>query len=222
MSSFWLLQPRALARLARRAPDTKFEPIICPLCDGHRRGGKRIGELSIIVHPAGVQDFTFGWSSNILVLQRTLDLFQKYRVTGYEAMPARVSYSKKTEATPPDLFELIVTGWGGWAAPAAGVTLAELCRGCAHKVYAIAEPSRLIDATAWDGSDLFIVWPLPGYRFVGDRLASILRQEKVSGVKLLPASELPTQRGAHVSPSTLAMSMPEKRARELGQRFGIS
>jgi hypothetical protein len=113
-------------------------------------------------------------------------------------------------------------GWGGWAAPAAGLTLVESCPGCGHKVYAIAEPSRLIDPTAWDGSDLFIVWSLPGYQFASDRLASILRQEQVSGVKLLPAPELPVRRGNHVTPGSLALHMPESRARELSQRFGIS
>jgi hypothetical protein len=102
------------------------------------------------------------------------------------------------------------------------VTLVESCPGCGHKVYAIAEPSRLIDATAWDGNDLFIVWPLPGYQFASNRLASILRQEQLSGVKLLPASDLPVRKGNHITPGSLALHMPESRARELGQRFGIS
>jgi hypothetical protein len=105
---------------------------------------------------------------------------------------------------------------------AAGLTLIESCLGCGHKVYAIAEPTRLIDAAAWDGSDLFIVWPLPGYQFACDRLASILRQEQVSGVKLLPAKELPVKRGNHVTPGSLTLRMPKGRARELGQRCGIS
>jgi hypothetical protein len=89
-------------------------------------------------------------------------------------------------------------------------------------IYKIAEPSRLIDPAAWDGSDLFIVWPLPGYRFASDRLATILRQEKVSGVGLAPAPKLPAERGARVDPATLTACMPKDRARELSQRFGIS
>jgi hypothetical protein len=39
----------------------------------------------------------------------------------------------------------------------------------------------LIDPAAWDGSDLFIVWPLPLFRFAGERLANILREEKLPG-----------------------------------------
>jgi hypothetical protein len=123
---------------------------------------------------------------------------------------------------PPKLFEFVVTGWGGWAAPAAGVSLVESCPACGDKIYKIAEPSRLIDPAAWDGSDLFIVWPLPGYRFASDRLANILRQEKVSGVELAPAPKLPAERGVRVAPATLTACMPKDRARELSQRFGIS
>jgi hypothetical protein len=98
----------------------------------------------------------------------------------------------------------------------------ESCPACGDTIYAIAEPSRLIDPATWDGSDFFIVWPLPGYRFASDRLANILRQEKVSGVELVPAPKLPTERGAHVGPATLTSCMPKDRARELSQRFGIS
>jgi hypothetical protein len=222
MNSFYSLEPRVEQQLAKQTGDTRYERIVCPLRDGHNRAGERIGELSVIVHPSIVKDFTFTWSNDILVSQKVLDIFDKHKVTGYETRQAKVSFSKRNQAHAPVLFELVVTGWGGWAALGAGLTLVESCPGCGHKVYAIAEPSRLIDPTAWDGSDLFIVWPLPGYQFASDRLASILRQEKVSGVKLLPASELPVKKGNHITPGSLALHMPERRARELGQRFGIS
>jgi hypothetical protein len=223
ISNFWLLEPSPAQRLAEWGPDTDIEQIVCPAYDGHRRGGKRLGNLSVVVHPSGVKDMTWTWQSDILVSQEVLDLFEKYRVTGFEAKRARTSYPKNIKAPAPALFELVVTGWGGFAAPAAGVSLVESCPACGHKVYAIAEPSHLIDAGAWDGSDLFIVWPLPRYRFVSDRLASILRQERVSGVVLIPASKIDMGRGTRLSPgSPLTMSMPERRARELDQRFGIS
>ena len=100
--------------------------------------------------------------------------------------------------------------------------LVESCSGCGHKVYTVAKPSRLIDAAAWDGSDLFVVWPLPAFQFASDRLANILRQERVSGVKIIPAHEIHVERGAELIPGPLNWSMPEKRARELSRRFGIS
>jgi hypothetical protein len=222
-ANFWLLEPPPAQPPAELAPDNDSEMITCPAHDGHRRGGRRLGDLSVILDPRGADDVTWTWMNDILVSQDVLDLFEKHRVTGFEAGRVRISYPKNIKAPAPTLFELVVTGWGGFAAPAAGVSLVKSCPACGHKVYAIAEPSRLIDAAAWDGSDLFIVWPLPRYRFVSDRLASILRQERVSGIKIVPAAEIDMRRGTRVSPGApRTMSMPESRARELDQRFGIS
>jgi hypothetical protein len=221
-STFWLLEAPRTQPLAENAPGMKFERIVCPTHDGHKRDGKRISELSVIVHPLGLRDFTWTWLSGVLISPRVLELFEKHHVTGFEARPAAVSYPKGIKAAAPEMFELIVTGWGGFAAPAAGVSLLKWCPDCEHKNYGIAEPSRLIDPAAWDGSDLFIVWPLPGFRFASDRLASILRQERVSGLELIPASALPVRGGATLSPGTLRLCMPEHRARELDERFGVS
>jgi hypothetical protein len=221
-SKFWFLYAARQKGLAEHGPDTKYERIVCPADEGHRRGGKRIGALSVVVHPSRIDDFTFAWAIDILVSQKIVDLFEKYRVTGFKAERAKVSFPKGIKGKPPDLFELVVIGWGGFAAPAAGVKLVKSCPACGHKVYSVAEPSRFIDATAWDGSDLFIVWPLPGFRFISDRLAGILRQEKISGVKVFPAPQLPIERGAHLSPGSLSSFMPEERARDPARGLEIS
>jgi hypothetical protein len=221
-STFWLLRAPRTQPLAENVPGMKSERIVCPTHDGHKRGGKRLSDLSVIVHPLGLRDFTWTWLSDVLISPRVLDLFEKHHVTGFEARPATVSYPKGIKAAPPEMFELVVTGWGGFAAPSAGVSLLKWCPDCEHKVYAIAEPSGLIDPAAWDGSDLFIVWPLPKFRLASDRLASILQQERVSGLELMPAPALPVKRGATLSPGTLRLSMPEDRARELDRRFGVS
>ncbi len=221
-SNFWLLEPPANQPRAEDTPGTKYATIICPAHDGHRRAGDRLADISVLVHPSGARDFTWTWYNEVLISERVLDIFEKNHVTGFETRPARVAYPDKIKARPPHLFELVVTGWGGLAAPTAGLTLVESCPACGHKTYTIAEPSRAIDATAWDGSDLFIVWPLPSFRFASDRLASIIRQESISGVKLILAPEIPLERGDGLSPGPLASSMPKKRACELEKRFGIS
>jgi len=221
-SNFWLLRPPGDQPRAQDAPGTKYETIICPTDDDHRRAGDRLADLSVLVHPSGVKDFTWSWLSDLLVSHKVLDIFERNQVTGFETKPVKVVYPDKIKARPPHLFELLVTGWGGLAAPAAGVSLVEWCPACGYKSYSIAEPSRAIDPTAWDGSDLFMVWPLPRYRFASERLARIIRQERLSGVKLIPAAAIPTKRGASLTPGPLASLMPEKRARELGKRFGIS
>jgi hypothetical protein len=130
-------------------------------------------------------------------------------------------YPNPIKAQPPELYEVIITGWGGLPAREAGLTAIESCPTCGYEKFTIAEPSRLIDPTAWDGSDIFMVWPLPRYPFVTDRLASLIRKEKLSGAKLLTAQALPTQRGATLNPGSLFQWMPEERASQLRQQFGI-
>jgi hypothetical protein len=170
----------------------------------------------------GIKNFTWTWQRDILASEHLLDVFLKHRVTGYEIRPAVVSYSKRSVEKAPALYELITTGWGGMASNAAGLKVRDTCAACRYRDYTIAEPARLIDASCWDGSDLFIVWPLPLYRFASDRLAGILRAEKTTGVKLIPAAEIPFQRGNVASPGLLHMWMPVSRARALGARLGIN
>jgi hypothetical protein len=220
--TFWHLDAPRNQQLAVVAGDTKFEQITCPSDNGHLRAGRRLGDLRATIDPAGVKDFTWTWSHDILASERLLDVFLKHRITGYEIRPATVTYSKRGPAKPPALHELIITGWGGMASSAAALTVVELCPACNYKTYAIAEPSRLIDPAAWDGSDLFIVWPLPLYRFASNRLANILREERITGVKLVPAEDIAFKRGNHATPGRLLNWMPPSRARALGDRLGIN
>jgi hypothetical protein len=172
--------------------------------------------------PSGAQDFTWVWGRELLISKRMLDLFTAHGVTGFAVKPAMATYPAEANSPAPQLFELVVNGWGGLASPAAGVRLIDWCPDCRYRRCAIADPSRLIDPHAWDGSDLFFVWPLPLYRFVSDRLAQILQQSKPSGLKLVPAEHIPMEKGATASPGALNWSIPEARARELEQRLGVS
>jgi hypothetical protein len=221
-TTFWLLDIPRNQPQATVAGDTKFEQITCPANEYHTRGGRRLGELRATINPAGIRDFTWSWSHDILVSERILDVFLKHRVTGYEIQPAELSYSERSRGKPPVMYELIVTGWAGMASSAAGLTLANSCPACNHRNYAIAEPSRLIDPASWDGSDLFIVWPLPLFRFVSDRLANILRDERIAGAKLVPAPEISFKRGNLATPGRLLNWMPASRAHALGDKLGIN
>ena len=221
-AAFWLLEPPHNQQLAIVAGDTKFEQIICPASEWHLRAGRRLGDLRATIPPSGIKDFSWTWSHDILVSEHLLDVFPKHRVNGYEIRPTTVSYSKRSTTKPPALYELITTGWGGMASAAADLTLAKTCPACNFRDYAIAAPSRLIDPASWDGSDLFIVWPLPRYRFASDRLATILREEKITGVKLVSATDIPFKPGSTASPGRLLDWMPESRARALGDPLGIN
>src|SRR5262245_44632169 len=110
-SSFWLLQHPSTQPLAEDARGMRFETVTCSSDEDHVRDGRRLSELSVIAHPLGVKDFTWTWVSDILVSQRVLDVFARHRVTGFEVRPAKVTFPTSIKASPPSLFELIVTGW---------------------------------------------------------------------------------------------------------------
>jgi len=221
-TNFWLLEPPHNQKLATWAETIRLEQITCPADEGHRRGGRRLGDLTVTIAPRGIKDFSWTWQQDILASEPLLDVFLKHRVTGFEIRPTTVSYPKRGVAKPPKLYELIIIGWGGMASTAAGVKVRDSCETCKYKDYTIATPSRLIDAASWDGSDLFIVWPLPRYHFASDRLARLLRAENITGVKFVPAAEIPFKPGNVASPGLLHMWMPASRARALGDRLGIN
>lgn len=198
----------------------EYEEVRCSAKEGHSRNGRQLTHPAIVLAPVrAVRDFTYVWGSETLISRRVLNLFEAHRITGFEAKPVKTVYPKRIKGTPPPMYELVLTGWGGVAAPAAGVTLSDWCPACGHAQYRIARPGSLINPATWDGSDLFMVWPLPKYIFASNRVANILRQEKVTGIDLIPASEI-SMFWPIASPGPLTRWMPKDRARELSKQFG--
>jgi hypothetical protein len=203
--------------------DDSYVRSTCPEAPGTLWGKSANDGSTVRVDPRGLKAFTWTSGFEPLISRKILQLFAEQRVTGFEAKPIKVLLPEDIELPPPpDVYQLVVTGWGGLASPAAGVSLMHSCSTCGHRQYSIAEPSQLIDVTAWDGSDLFFVWPLPKYLFASDRLADILRSEKVSGLELVPAPDIPFDKGGTAGPGLLSDHMPAHRARDLDQRFGVS
>jgi hypothetical protein len=219
-SDFWLLNPSRGTNMAITLG--KYERVECSADPSHIFSEQKIGELWVELPSRTLSDFEWTWNSDIFVTPHAVDVLQKNNVTGFETRPlGKAVYKKRSRGEPPPLFELAVTGWGGMAARTAGVELVEFCPACRHRDYTIAEPSQLIDPSAWDGSDLFMVWPLPRYRFASNRLAEIIRSHPISGVRLIPANEIPMKRGTNLGPGSLKTWMPEERALEIGKRFDV-
>lgn len=219
---FWhLCSPDSTTKYAKWADDMDFESTVtCPINEGHQRAGARLPSLSVTLQGKVVEDFVWTWYSECLVQDRVLELFKRSKFTGYEVNPAKASLKGKSEQEPPGLWELIVTGWGGMAPPDSGIRLVERCEGCGHTVYSgCNNPQHLIDCSQWDGSDFFIVWPLPKFIFVTDRVAQAIRANRLTGVKLKRPRDLDISRG--FSPGPLSYAMPRERARQLGAALGI-
>ena len=218
-SDFWLLEPLHMA--TNGITQGKYEQVRCPADSGHLFGRRKFGELWVELPSRALRDFEWTWTSDLFISAQALQVLEENNVTGFETRPLiKATYRKRSRGEPPPIFELAVTGWGGMG-ESAGAELIKFCPSCRLRRYRIAEPSRLVDPSAWDGSEFFIVWPLPLYRFVSGRLAQIIRRNRLSGVRLISPAELAAKLIGGVGPPPLDEIMPEARALELGKKFDL-
>jgi hypothetical protein len=218
---FWNLhRPESMVSEADYRDGADWEGVTCPVDDEHQRAGRRITDLDVEVRSGVKADFLWTFLSDCLIQDRVLELLRKNEVTGFEVKPVTTHFKRQCSDKPPRLWEFIVIGWAGIAPADSGIRLDESCGACGLLEYSgCSDPSKLIDARQWDGSDIFMVWPLPRYIFVTDRVAQLVRDNRLRGCVLKRPSELDVSRG--FSPGRLNCWMPDARARELGEPLGI-
>ena len=203
----------------------KLDSVRCPMKEGHRRGGKRLTDLTVALRGRGVEDFVWTWHSECLIQDHVLDFFHTSGFSGFDVKPVKAKFKRAANDDPPRLWELIVTGWAGMASAESGIKLTEECRGCGLLVYSgWTDSSKLIDVSQWDGSDFFIVWPMPKFIFVTDRVArATIRDLRFSKRGLFAApADLRLGMVPFIGPGRLSYRMPEDRARQLGGPLGIA
>jgi len=214
-----------MAKLADVTDDVDWETVICPVNDGHQGSGNRITDLSLELPGRAVQDFVWTFLSECLIQDRVLKIFRENGFTGFDVKSAKAVFKKPVAGRdPPRLWEMVITGWAGLAPPESGIKLIEHCRACGHRVYSACNcPGALINSAQWDGSDFFTVWPLPAYVFVTDRVAQVIRDNRLTGVLLQQPSDLDFfgNLTGRLTPGRLSYWMPAERARELGAALGI-
>jgi len=219
--AFWVLEESGTSQSADWSDSVHYEDkVSCPLVPGHLRPGRRSSPLSVVL-PSRPRDFIWTWMSECLVQDRVVELFEQDRVSGYALSEAEASFRKPSRLPPPRLRELSVRGWGGLAPSSSGVKLLESCPACGHKVYStFSSPSKLIDPSAWDRSDVFMVWPLPRFIMVTTKVANLIERAELTGAALVPISQLRTQ-GDTLTPGSLSDWFPREEATRLGSKIGI-
>lgn len=197
-----------------------LDQVTCPIHPGHIRAGRRIGELRVVLPARSkTHDVMWTWGSGCLLNDRVISLFKNAKVSGYELRPVAARWGPPGQGEVPRFWELVVTGWAGVATPDSGVKIVEKCSGCGHTVYSgVSSALSLFDNRNWDGSDLFIVWPLPLRRLATTRVRDLLVEHRVTGMRLVPGEALRT---GTLTPGRLSYFMPDARARELGIPLGI-
>ena len=223
---FWhLCKPRCRIQYADWDDGVDLEGIVCPANSGHQRAGKRITDLKIVLPRRAVEDFIwFEFGGECTINDKVLRFLLDHGVTGFEVKPIKARFERSGES-PPVLWELLVTGWGGMAHPDSGIVFdqAKSCSVCGLLRYTQASNyAKLIDPTKYDGSDIFMVWPMPTYIFISDRLHGLMTSANLSGVRFEKLEDLPHNRfDSGFGPGRLSYWMPEKRATELGRDIGI-
>lgn len=214
---------------------------ICAVNPQHRDAGRK-NPLKVMLVSSPPDDCVWTWYSELTVQDRVLEIFRDHKITGFTTAPvvarwkerdvdwepgdqnAGLSPDELVSEPLPNLTEIKVHGWGGFAPPESGIRLLNLCPGCGWTHYtSYCDPSRLADPAQWDGSDMFHVWPLPKHIFISSRLAEVLQVEEVSGVQLVPIAELPHRDPSKdtLTPGSLGAWMSESLAKERGEPLGL-
>ena len=241
-TTFWHLDfVGATGAPAEWATDRSTERIPCKLKPDSHRLHRFVGPVDVLLTSKRITDFVRTYYGEFLVQDRVLRMFREEGFTGFEVHPVTARMKiRAREVDPCDDFsgvserqaervqvpvfgELVRTGWGGHAPPESGIRLLERCPDCGYSNYTSwDDPAYLVDEKQWDGSDFFVVWPLPLLVFVSDRVARFIQREKLTGVRPIPIEQMgvsPHIRTA--SPGRLKLWMPEEQARELGEPLGI-
>lgn len=224
-----LCEEKGIPIVTRDDSKTLGDPFIsCPAePDEHPRVGRiGINDLHIILPTPKVRDFMFTWQSQLIVTESVEKAFRRNGVTGYELRPVvitGVQRRRSASVTLPKLSELRVTGWAGMAAPESGIRLHYRCPACLYTEYTRPDNiSRLIDITQWDGSDFVLVWPLPKFVFVTEKVRDIVKEEKLTGADFVPLPDVRMLGQDQIlAPGHLWYYFERERAMKLGEPLGI-
>ncbi len=176
---------------AEPAEGTDWESITCSVHEDHRRAGKRIGDLRVDLPSSKVPHFIATILGDWIITDEVAKLFEGAGFTGYELKPVTVDKVRRgNKQEVPQLWELIITGLGGDAHPKSGINLKYECSACGYSKYSGFTKGLYIDATQWDGSDFFYVWPLPKFVIVAERVKKYIESHKLKNCKFIPTEDL--------------------------------
>jgi hypothetical protein len=185
--------------LAEWSDAVRLERIVCPVDPEHRRGGKRIGDLVIILPSPKIGDFVWTWYGECLMTDRVLNLFRKARFTGFAARPVTVERIKRVprggQTVVPVLWELAVTGKGGDPHPDSGIRVFKTCDACNLVRYSSYRNGIIVDEQQWDGSDFFTVNGYPKFTLVTERVKDLIVANGLTNCMLVPSSDLRWPKG---------------------------
>ena len=184
----------------------------------HKGAVASTGAITIDPTESDTTECLWTFNSDCLLSDAVIRSFALNNVTGFETGEVRA-----TQPSPLGLTysQLVPCGWGGVADGSSGIELTYSCHGCGYKKYsALRYPRKLFNAACWDGSDVFIIWPLPRFIFVTEKVSEIFREMDTSGVEFTPIEQLDVGKWGF-SPGRLSDHSPRQLALQIGKTLGI-
>jgi len=190
------------------------ELIYCEVKPGHQRSTNEIEKLSVeLPQEALTLEMSWTWMSDCLIGRYVSSLLFSSGVTGFQTRPVEITV--KGKPVDHDLEELVPIGWGGIAAQKSGVKLLESCPSCGYLRYSgVKNWTDLIDLSQWDGSDIFLVWPLPKYILITDKVRRILEANRIKEMTITPLSTMQPQ-DSELSPGRVRDWLPLEKLRSI-------
>lgn len=194
-------------------------PITCPLNAGHRRAWRVPGSVTIDTDESDSGECLWTPLADCLLSDTVISELRAKGITGFATGEVHATGER---FIPYTYFQLLVRGWGGLARKECGIELVYSCDGCGYQKYSsLLDPTQMFDVDSWDGSDVFMIWPLPQFIFVTSRVVDAFRNMHVSGVEFQPIEEVVTT-GTGFAPGRLSHFFPAEQAARIGMPLGIA
>lgn len=198
-------------------PGMRFETELCPGDPEHTKRQRRLRPLRLIAPVRPITDFQWSQYDECIVTARVKAVFVEEAVSGVEFRKIETFTTAGDRFATQELYELVVSGWGGMAPASSGVKVIEECPYCDRRVFSrYTNPVRLFDLERWDGSDVFLIWPLPRYILTLGRVKDLIAKNRFTGVRIRSLAELPMNPLIDtLTPGSVADWFDDERAEEL-------
>ena len=180
----WCLKPECESDVVDAR--IELESVICPAYSEHQRAARRSSPLALLQNPSAA---AFSWTHMGELLVRP-EVYSELIRSGFTGFTSR-SVMRVDGKIPCSQLELVISGWGGYASPDSGVRLTKSCDSCGLRIYSCFQDStRLFEPNQWDGSDLFVIWPMPRFVMATERFRMFVIENGLGGVGFTPIEEL--------------------------------
>lgn len=172
----------------------QIESEVCPVDAGskaeHSRYQRWVRPLRVIGPVRPLTDVEWTVYGDMLVPREIALAFQSVEFSGFKVRPVELFTTTETPIGR-EVFEVQIAGWGGHAPLESGIRVLTECPVCKRRVYTgFSDSTKLFNFDSWDGSDFFVIWPMPRYIFVTGRVREYMLKERFTGVRFEPIDKL--------------------------------